>query len=155
VPSNREFFPAQNFDFNHPFFKKIKPFIPDDRAPKIDSWRRPQAAGRKPKSKFSSTRLSEIELQACAAPLTPAQIERKAQRACDDALTQTERGMLDSSSDPVRIKAATYILDRAFGLPSTSTGVDMTMPRFGQEFRPRQAASPSAAAPWRASPSKP
>jgi hypothetical protein len=43
LPSNREFFPAQDFDFNHQFFKKkIKPFIPYDRTPKIDSWRHPQ-----------------------------------------------------------------------------------------------------------------
>jgi hypothetical protein len=93
-----------------------------------------KGAGRKPKSQTASTRLSEIELRAAAAPLTPAEIERKAQRACDDALTQTERVMLHSSSDPARIKAAAYILDRAFGLPSTSTGVDMTLLLFGEEF---------------------
>jgi hypothetical protein len=86
------------------------------------------------KSQTASTRLSDIELRAAAAPLTPAEIERKAQSACDDALTQTERVMLHLSSDAARIKAAAYILDRAFGVPSTSTGVDMTLPLFGQEF---------------------
>jgi hypothetical protein len=91
-------------------------------------------AGRKRKSQTASSRLSEIELRAAAAPLTPAEFELKAQRACDDALTQTERVMLHSSSDQARIQAAAYILDRAFGLPSTSTGVDMTLPLFGQEF---------------------
>jgi hypothetical protein len=93
-----------------------------------------KGAGRKPKSQTASTRRSEIQLRAAAAPLAQAGIERKAQRACDDVLTQTERVMLHSSSDPARIKAAAYILDRAFGLPTTSTGVDMTLPLFDQEF---------------------
>jgi hypothetical protein len=97
LPSNREFFPAQDFDFNHQFFKKKSNLSFLMTAPqKSTRGGTRKGAGRKPKSKTATTRLSEIEL-----------------RGCDDALTQTKRVMLHSSSDPARIKAAAHILDRA------------------------------------------